>query len=387
MGFVCSLSIIRSGVSKYSWLDIRNVGGKSVFLVSWVQRERSAARVPRRFQRRVHLRGHLKQSHTEPKPVLVHDKNVRPQLSTALVALFASLFAAVAGVLLAVPSPVRVNGRRTNPALVAAVGSSLTTRGATETKHAKQTRVERVRPGAVAFHDPEGERMARNRLIANIVAGVSVGAIYLYYSDRCKRDAEEEEKRIRAEVARLEKWKSEFVDAQQSSDVSDEDLLAALRERLQQQKEETSADTEGGNEDDSETSTDERKKADDDPKLRQPDGSPEGREDSGKHSGKDVPPPESSRSGAGGATTLDRPGAERGKRTGRGRSMDARSARSGAGDQSGSDHADERDATANWDLERERLRKLFNLDSGGDGNRGSGSSGGSESDDVRKGDR
>ncbi|KAF6001820.1 hypothetical protein F1559_003860 [Cyanidiococcus yangmingshanensis] len=229
--------------------------------------------------------------------------------------------------------------------------------------------------------------MARNRLIANVVAGVTLGAIYLYYSDRCKRDAEEEEKRIRAEVARLEKWKSEFVDARQSSDVSDEDLLAALRERLQQQKEEegtTGADQ--NQESESLPNKDEddgNKDKDDDTEMRKRETFPTEHSDPGKRSGKDIPPMEgSSRSGSGGAATLDRPGADRSKRSGRGRASDARGARSDTGDRSNTDDAGERDTSADWDLERERLRKLFNLDSGSGGGSGT-----SESDDVRKGDR
>lgn len=389
LGFIYAVPSPRGDTSKLSVVETKSHWVRREFRVSRTGRERGVSGMHLRFSTRVPLCGHLEQPHGEEKPQLVRGGVERPRIPVALVALLMGLVTAAAGVFFALPGPVRTASRRANPTLVAAVRSSK--KGSTKDAPSNSAHQKRITLDGDVFHDPEGERMARNRLIANVVAGVTLGAIYLYYSDRCKRDAEEEEKRIRAEVARLEKWKSEFVDARQSSDVSDEDLLAALRERLQQQKEEegtTGAEAGADQNQESESLSDKddgggNKDKGDDTEMRKRETFPTEHSDPGKRSGKDIPPMEgSSRSGSGGAATLDRPGADRSKRSGRGRASDARGARNDAGDRSNTDDAGERDTSADWDLERERLRKLFNLDSGSGGGSGT-----SESDDVRKGDR
>ena len=92
---------------------------------------------------------------------------------------------------------------------------------------------QRVVSNRAAYTNSALEAQERRKMAARVTVGVALGGIYLYLSRKCKRDDEEEQKRIRAEVERLEKWKTEFVDAKQGSTVSDEELMAALRERLQ----------------------------------------------------------------------------------------------------------------------------------------------------------
>jgi hypothetical protein len=311
------------------------------------------------------------------------------RLSKAVLALALGLFGATLGALSAYSAPKRLSMEGSNAALAVNLSSFRRRRSGVETVRLvaakKSAPVENL-----TLYDPVGEQMARNRFIASIVVGVTVAALYLYSTERCKRDNEEEEKRIRAEVARLEKWKSEFVDAKQSNDVNDEDLLAALRERLQQQQKGGSTDIADPDQQKQNTSESDADNDDDnDIKLRRGDDSPSEHPDSDKRGGKHGPsmPPstEQPRAGSGGAATLDRPGADRGRRSSRGRSMDSRSGRHSSSDDKNPNANDgragndsQRDSTANWDLERERLRKLFNLDSG---------SSGTGSDDTRKGDR
>eukprot|EP00166_Cyanidium_caldarium_P000341 ctg_1128.g459 len=97
----------------------------------------------------------------------------------------------------------------------------------------RPSEAQRVVSNRAAYTNSALEAQERRKMAARVTVGVALGGIYLYLSRKCKRDDEEEQKRIRAEVERLEKWKTEFVDAEQGSTVSDEELMTALRERLQ----------------------------------------------------------------------------------------------------------------------------------------------------------
>lgn len=70
-----------------------------------------------------------------------------------------------------------------------------------------------------------GEEIAKYAILTGIFGG---GVAWSYWEG--KREDREEEKRVKEEVERIEKWKAEFIDMDDV--VSDDDMFASLQKRM-----------------------------------------------------------------------------------------------------------------------------------------------------------